>query len=1107
MSKPTSSPYFIERGTLPPDAPSYIEREADTSLKDSLRKGEYCYVLVSRQMGKSSLMVRTIRLLQEEGIASVIIDLNAIGIDLTHEQWYGSMMTRIAERLKLQAELEAFKAACGDLSPLQKWLSFLEQVIVLLSPGRLVIFIDEIEQTKQLPFSTDEFFIGIRSCYNRRAIEEMFSKLTFCLLGSSLPSDLIRAPRVTPFNIAVRIQLTDFTLEQVLGWKAGFEGDCRNIKALLKHVYYWTNGHPYLTQSLCLAIAEDKTIKTRANLRALCRWRFLSADAQEQNDHLSTVPKPLFNSDVDIESLLDLYGKVFSRKRIAAQKRNVLVDVLLLSGIVRAHEGRLIVRNRIYERVFDRAWIRAKTTDEERKRQTVAARKAACWTGLAAAIILAIIGGLAISAHNSNVVSRRLAYSSYMHRIEQAWSAIPLDVDQVEALLDLTKDDPSRDWEWTYWEGHARAYREKSVGHTGPVYAVAFNNDHTLLVTGSYDKTAKIWDTETGEYKQTLNVNGGPVYAVAFAHKQNLVATGSGNGICQIWDVSPKKLWETVPHTAQIYTMAFSPDDTWLATGSVDGQVVLWNPKTGVKKILKGHTGTVHSVAFSPDGHLLVSAGYDGTARVWDLRAEKPKVTILRSKDGLVYTVAFSPDGETIVMGNRDGNISQWNVEKGVQYGTLNGHSETVSATAFLPNGDLLTASRDGTALIWKAGSPETPKLLNVEQGSLYAVTVSQDGARLATAGYDHKARIWDAAGNLMLILDGRKQIDQPMSNSLASKRERLTADDHSTVPSDPITGPYLLPLMIDHHKAKVHVSAFSDDGTRVIAASPDGTGAIFNMQNRQILTRLQGNPGTGFAAAFSHDGERVITVSPGGRAFIWEVKSGKQLEELKREIPVTDAAPWSLFVAAFSNDNNKVIIGSIDGWLMLYDSNKGILLNRQQPYTRAVATVAFSPNDQQVIIGSYDGKEKVKVLDSDTLALQFELDTGDISRDTSTKGNPVHESVNDIAFSKNGQKVAVATTGGTLQIWDIKNRVLLQNWKNYYGSTFTVGFEKEGHRVVTGSSDGTVIIFDSDSGQPLLTFRTGGMPIGYVAFSANSDRVVAGSYGGKVGTWECNPH
>src|SRR5262249_39452336 len=181
----TGPSFYATGGALRPDAPSYIEREADAELLQSLSQGEFCYVLTSRQMGKSSLMVHTTVRLRKAGVAVVVIDLTAIGQNLTVEQWYDGLLRRVGRPLDLEDELEAFWQAQQRLGPLERWLAALETIVLPALPpeGRLVIFIDEIDVVRSLPFSADEFFAAIRECYHRRTQDPAFERLTFCLLG------------------------------------------------------------------------------------------------------------------------------------------------------------------------------------------------------------------------------------------------------------------------------------------------------------------------------------------------------------------------------------------------------------------------------------------------------------------------------------------------------------------------------------------------------------------------------------------------------------------------------------------------------------------------------------------------------------------------------------------------------------------------------------------------------------------------------------------------------------------------------------------------------------------------------------------------------------
>ena len=120
------------------------------------------------------------------------------------------MLRRIGRQLGFEDEIDDYWRRHKQMGPLQRWISALGDVVLAGCAENLVIFVDEIDAVRSLNFRTDEFFAGIRECYNRRATEPIFQRLTFCLLGVATPSHLIDDTRLTPFNIGRRVELRDF---------------------------------------------------------------------------------------------------------------------------------------------------------------------------------------------------------------------------------------------------------------------------------------------------------------------------------------------------------------------------------------------------------------------------------------------------------------------------------------------------------------------------------------------------------------------------------------------------------------------------------------------------------------------------------------------------------------------------------------------------------------------------------------------------------------------------------------------------------------------------------------------------------------------------------
>ncbi|KAF2809507.1 WD40 repeat-like protein [Mytilinidion resinicola] len=386
-------------------------------------------------------------------------------------------------------------------------------------------------------------------------------------------------------------------------------------------------------------------------------------------------------------------------------------------------------------------------------------------------------------------------------------------------------------------------------GHLDTVQSVASSGDGQKIVSGSNDKTARIWDARSGSLLQTLE-----------GHLDWMIVSGSGDKTVRIWDARSGSLLHTLEGNSTILSVAFSDDGRKILSGSDDCIARVWDiglislPQSSLPQTLEGHLDSVLSVAFSGDAQKVASAE-DYTVRIWDAQSG----SLLHALEGysvLVTSVAFSRGSQTIVSGSLDFAVRIWDA---------------------------------------RPGSPLHPRDVNNEvvRSEVWSVALSAIGQKVVSGHQDKTVRVWDV-GSSSLLQTSRGHLDQVTSVAFSGDGQKVVSGSNDNTARVWAAGLDMDLQTPTGHSEKVWAIAFSPNGQKIVSGSEDTTVRIWDAGSGSLPHTLKDFTGYIRLVAFSSDGWKIALRTQGSAyGQVWDLKSGTLLEEDDLN-PVSTAAPSS---------------------------------------------------------------------------------------------------------------------------------------------------------------------------------------------------------------------
>ncbi len=681
-------------------------------------------------------------------------------------------------------------------------------------------------------------------------------------------------------------------------------------------------------------------------------------------------------------------------------------------------------------------------------------------------------------------------------------------------------------------------------GHTRMITAVMYSPDSSFLVSGSKDRSIKVWDAESGALRTMIGGGENVVTQTAYSPGGKTLAqiVKSADYLRQkyktqirIWDAESGALLHTidgpdtftasltfspdgdsfaftVPSAHAVWVCSaregkalrtirdpkfgvsivkYSPDGKILASGNTVGALQLWNLETGKHlRTMRGHTDPIRFIAFSRDSRIAATGGErDGAVYLWNLNTGENLHT-LQGHAANAFPAGFSMDSKRLVTFSEDNVVRVWSVDSGAQSNSFGEGEAPVWAYDYSPERkEIALAYKESSGVsLWSVEKEAVVQTLEGHTEQVESLTYSPDGRLLVSAGGD-AARIWNLdTGETLHMPVGQDDWAEdisffPNNDTIATRGAESSVSLWSAD-----SGEFL--RAVPENVGRIYAMAFAPDGeTFASLSNPNhyygnnligGNIDIWSARSGARLRTIQGHTSDRWSVDFSPDGKAVVSAGTGGVLSIQDANTGETIHEI-------DGNTWIISSVRYSPDG-KTLISVGGAGIQIWDAQTGQLIEKLAERSSS-GFLAFSPDGSMMATGGTKEEGQVCIWDMNARKLILSIAKN-------------MEEIESAAFSPDGKWIATGGEDSALCVWSVETGVSVHTPKAHLGDVLSVAFSPDGERIATGCMDGVARLWRAVEGAFLISEQMHDRAVESVAFSPDGKILASGSADGAVKLW-----